>query len=165
MHRPDTNWCTEGGRRRWSPSKLRTNPSAIANRRKPRCELETSPASPSVKTPHGAHHLPDLSDRPSTGRPTASTNCHPAQGPQKEITTVADLHVSPFLCLFLSLLISISSHLYISFHLFSVPFFISLSFYSHVCLSLVGPPFFFSMTMTMVARPVGSLCTRGPDLP
>ena len=54
--------------------------------------------------------------------------------------------------------VCLSSHLHLSSH-------VSLSSYMSLLLSrsLCSTFFLFSMTMTMSARPVGSLCTHGPQ--
>ena len=57
-----------------------------------------------------------------------------------------------FSCLFLFSHVSISSH--------TSPFF---CLFSSLFLSFLSVP--LSITMTMIARPVSSLCTHGPDLP
>ena len=54
--------------------------------------------------------------------------------------------------------------LFISNSSLSPSHFISLTFSSHMSLSLSCPLSLFSMTMTRISRPVGSLCTHGPDL-
>ena len=105
-----------------------------------------------------------------------------------EITTVADLRLSRSLSshLYLSSRLSLSSHMShktrsfrqhtrerfesthgsvsrrLSLRLSLAPS-ARLSFI--ISLSLVGAIFLFSLTMTTSTRPVGSLCTNGPDLP
>ena len=61
-----------------------------------------------------------------------------------------------------SLLIYISLHMSVCLSSLSLSLWISISFCS---LSLVGSLFLFSITMTMIARSVGSLRTHGPTLP
>ena len=46
-----------------------------------------------------------------------------------------------------------------------VSFFLSRSLSARLSLSLVGSLCLFSITMTMIASPVGSLCTHGPSCP
>ena len=71
--------------------------------------------------------------------------------------------VSFLLCLLSSLSLSLSLFISLFSSLSLLCLFSSLSFL--LCLCHFSSLFLFSIAITMIARPVGSLCTHGPDSP
>ena len=91
--------------------------------------------------------------------------------------SLSPVYLSSHVCL--SSHVHLSSHVSVSSHLFSYVFVSSVSlylvksfsfsahasFFLSLSLSLVGSLFLCSMTMTMISRQVGYLCTHGSELP
>ena len=125
-------------------------------RKTPVCRFKTSPCVGSKRLcvcRHHAHMLKNMCAVCQSWR-----RFEPTHGGVLNLHTGGALSLSPFLCLSLP---SSSVPSFSSFVLFLFSLLVSLFFSVSSQLSV----FLFSMTMTMIARPVGSLCTHGSDLP